>query len=261
MRENETILALVQARMASTRLPRKVLADIGGKPMLQRVIERARAAALVDNVILATTEDEDDAQLADLARSLDIDVYRGSRDDVLDRYYHAAQRFEANVIVRVTADCPLMDPQIIDLAVATFLKGDYDHVSTAYPVATFPDGLDVWVFSFAALEKAWTEASLPSDREHVTTYMWNNPDRFRLCNISNPKDLSTMRWTVDEQRDLEFVRQVYSHLDDGTGRIFGMGEVLELIERHPDLSRINLGISRDEGYQKSLEEDWADRPT
>ena len=255
------IAAIIQARMGSTRLPGKGLADISGKPMAQRVIERVKATSTVDTVVLATTEDEEDTPLSELGDALGIEVFRGSRDDVLDRYYRAALAFRGDVIVRVTADCPLMDPSIIDRTVGVYLDGDYDHVSTAYPVATFPDGLDVWVFSFAALEKAWTEASLPSDREHVTTYMWNNPDRFRLCNISNPEDLSTMRWTVDDRRDLEFVRQVYSHLDDGTGQIFGMGEVLALIERHSDLSRINLGISRDEGYQKSLEEDWADRPT
>ena len=247
--------AIIQARMGSTRLPGKVLADIAGKPMVQRVIERVKAATLLDKVILATTVEERDTPVATLAETLGIDAFRGSVDDVLDRYYQAAKSFGVEVVVRVTADCPLMDPSIIDRAVTTFLEGDCDYVSTAYPVPTFPDGLDVEVFSIWALEKAWKEASLRSEREHVAPYIWENPHIFRLRNIANPEDLSAMRWTVDEERDLQFVREVYRHLDDGTGRIFGMNEVLSLLERHPELLEINQGIQRNEGYQKSLGED------
>ena len=247
--------AIVQARTGSTRLPAKVLVDIVGKPMVQRVIERVKAATLLDKVILATTVEERDTQLANLARSLGTEVFRGSVDDVLDRYYQAANLFGADVVVRVTADCPLMDPSIIDRAVSTFLEGDCDYVSTAYPVSTFPDGLDTEVFSFEALEKAWEDASLKSEREHVTPYIWKNPQIFRLKRVVNSEDLSAMRWTVDEERDLEFIREVYRHLDDGTGRIFGMNEVLSLLERHPELLEINQGIQRNEGYQKSRRED------
>ncbi len=247
--------AIIQARRGSTRLPGKVLADIAGEPMVQRVIERVKAATLLDKVILATTVEERDTPLATLAGSLDVEVFRGSVDDVLDRYYQAAKSFGVEVVVRVTADCPLMDPSIIDRAVTTFLEGDCDYASTAYPVPTFPDGLDVEVFSIWTLEKAWKGTSLPSEREHVTPYIWKNPHIFRLKNIVNPEDLSAMRWTVDEERDLQFVREVYCHLDDGTGRIFGMNEVLSLLERHPELLEINQGIQRNEGYQKSRRED------
>ena len=249
------IAAIIQARISSARLPGKVLMDIAGKPMVQHVIERVRAATLLDKVILATTMEETDAPLATLAGILEIEVFRGSLDDVLDRYYQAAQFFRVEAVVRVTADCPLIDPSIIDRAVKIFLEGDYDYVSTAYPFPTFPDGLDVEVFSIWALEKAWREASLRSEREHVTPYIWKNPHIFRLRSIVNPEDLSSMRWTVDEEKDLQFVREVYRHLEDGTGRIFGMDEVLKLLKQCPEVLQINQGMERNEGYQKSLRED------
>lgn len=247
--------AIIQARMGSTRLPEKVLADILGKPMVQRVIERVKAAMLLDRVILATTVEEQDTPLVNLSESLDVEVFRGSVDDVLDRYYQAARFFEVDVVVRVTADCPLIDPGIIDRAIQVFLEGEYDHVSTAYPVSTFPDGLDVWIFSMEALGKAWEEATLRSEREHVTPYIWENPHIFRLKTVTNTEDLSELRWTVDEENDLQFVREVYSHLDDGTERIFGMQEILHLLERYPEIRKINQGIKRDEGYQQSLRKD------
>ena len=241
--------------MGSTRFPGKVMADLCGKPMLARVIERVAAACLVDRVVLATTENPDDDPVVEVACAGGVESFRGSAEDVLDRYYRAAQQFGADVIVRVTADCPLIDPAVIDRAVATFLGGEYDHVSTAYPVATFPDGLDVWVFSFSALERAWREATLSSDREHVTTYMWRNPHIFRLETVANGADLSSLRWTVDEESDIRMVREVYRHLEDGSGHIFGMGEVLGLLERRPEISTINTAIGRDEGLERSLRRD------
>ena len=253
--KDRTVLAIIQARMGSVRFPGKVLADIGGKPMVQHVIERVRAAGLVSKTVLATTEDPSDDPLEDLGCKLGVAVFRGSSDDVLDRYHAAAIRFGGEVIVRVTADCPLMDPSIIDRAVSVFEAGGYDHVSTAYPVATFPDGLDVWVFSFEALERTWRQATLASDREHVTTFMWKNPHLFRLSNIKHVEDLSHMRWTVDEEVDIRLVREVQRHLGNGTGRIFGMGEILDLLARHPEISRLNSNIGRDEGLVKSVSQD------
>ena len=249
------VLAIIQARMGSTRFPGKVLADIAGKPMLERVVERVMAAECVTTAVLATTQEPSDDPLEDLGRRLGVAVFRGSADDVLDRYRSAAREFGGEVVVRVTADCPLLDPSIIDRAVSTFIAGGYDHVSTAYPVATFPDGLDVWVFSVEALEKTWRQATLRSDREHVTTYMWKNPHIFRLSNIKHSEDLSHLRWTVDEEADIELVREVYRHLSPDTAGIFGMREVLDLLDRHPEISRLNVGIGRDEGLATSVSQD------
>ncbi len=245
-------VAIIQARMGSSRLPGKVLETIAGKPMLQWVIERTQAARKVDQVVLATTIETSDDKVAAFAASLGIGVVRGSVDDVLDRYYQSAKRFAPDLIVRITADCPMIDPQIIDRAIARFQEGGYDYVSTADPVPTFPDGLDVSVTSMAILERVWKEAALKSEREHVFPYVYKNPDKFRLGTVIHDIDLSAMRWTVDEAVDLEFVRTVYAELG---ARIFVMGDVLDLLRRKPELADVNSGIIRNEGYLKSLTQD------
>ncbi len=247
--------AIVQARFGSVRLPGKVLADLGGKPMLERVLERVAAATRVALVVLATTADPEDTPLAALGEALGARVFRGSADDVLDRYHRAATAHGIDVIVRVTGDCPLVDPALIDRTVAVFAEGDCDYVSTSYPVATFPDGLDVEVFSRTALDRAWREARLGSEREHVTPYIWKHPRGFRLKAVTHAENLSAMRWTVDLDRDLEFVRCVYRRLEPASGPVFGMQEILDLLRRHPEIAAINRGIARNEGYEKSLQED------
>jgi len=252
MKSAENTVAIIQARMGSSRLPGKILEDIAGKPMLERVIDRVCAAQAVNRIVLATTTEESDDAVAALGKKSGIEVFRGGVEDVLDRFYQAAEKFEAKTIVRVTADCPLMDPAVIDRAVELFTQGPYDYVSTADPKPTFPDGQDVWVVSFKTLETAWKEAQLSSEREHVMPYIYNHPEKFRIGMVKSPQDLSHLRWTVDERKDLEFVRQVYGYLGNG---IFGINDVLRLLEQHPELSRINAGIVRNEGYQKSLQKD------
>jgi spore coat polysaccharide biosynthesis protein SpsF (cytidylyltransferase family)/aryl-alcohol dehydrogenase-like predicted oxidoreductase len=243
-------VAIVQARTGSTRLPGKILADIAGKPLIQRVLERTRQAALLDEVCLATTLSPADDPLADLARALGFTLFRGSEQDVLDRYYQAALTLGAETVVRVTGDCPFVDPGLIDACVRSRRETGCDYFSNAYPDASYPDGLDVEVFTFAALERAWREAALPSEREHVCPYIWKNPGTFRLAGLRNERDLSHLRWTVDEPRDLEFARALYALLPDPDGR-FGMGEVLALLEASPGLAEINSGIQRNAGYLAS----------
>lgn len=237
--------------MGSSRLPGKVMADIAGKPMLFHVVSRVRRARKVDLVAVATSTHTSDDVLASYCENEGIPCFRGSEDDVLDRFYQAARHFNADVIVRLSSDCPLHDPDVIDMTVNSLLEGDADFVSGGLET-TFPDGLDTAAFHMATLEKTWREAVLRSDREHVTTYIHHNPELFRRKTVRNTEDLSHHRWTVDEPRDLEFVRQVYVHLGD---EHFGMKDVLQLLNRHPELKRINTGISRNEGYLKSLEED------
>jgi len=245
------VAAIVQARMGSTRLPGKVMMDVLGRPLLARVIERAQAIPGVERVILATTADPRDQPLIALAGARGIAAFAGSEDDVLDRYYQAARQFEVEVVVRITADCPLLDPGVSGAVLARFLRGDVDYASNTHP-PTFPDGLDTEVFSFAALARAWRDASLPSEREHVTAYLWKNPDRFRLANVSNNADLSAERWTVDEAQDLEFVRAIYAALGQP---VFGMADVLHVLEQHPELRELNSALKRNAGYARSLKAD------
>jgi spore coat polysaccharide biosynthesis protein SpsF len=244
-------IALIQARMSSSRLPGKVLQDIAGQPMLGRVVHRAQQAKSVDLVAVITSTNAEDDAIEMLCQKNNIPYFRGSLDDVLDRYYQAAIHFQADNVVRLTADCPLLDPKIIDKVVQTFHKSAFDYVSNALE-CTYPDGLDTEIFRFEALERAWQEARLKSEREHVTPYIFKHPELFRLGSVKQEEDLSSWRWTVDTPRDLEFVRAIHKFIKDEE---FGMDEIVKLLKEHPELSELNSGQQRNEGYQKSLRAD------
>jgi len=246
------VVAVVQARMGSRRLPGKSLADIEGKPMLWHVVERVKRARLVDRVVVATSTQPADNAIEEMCHAHGIACYRGSENDVLDRFYHAARGERAAKVVRITADCPLMDPEVIDQVVRRFERGDLDYASNAM-VRSYPDGLDTEVFSFAALECAWHEASKTSEREHVTPYL--RSEKFRTANVENHSICLSQhyRWTVDEAEDLEFIRSVYRAFREK--RNFGMNDVLELLEKNPGLEKMNSEIVSNRGYYKSLYED------
>jgi spore coat polysaccharide biosynthesis protein SpsF len=244
-------IVLIQARMSSSRLPGKVLQDISGQPMLLHVIQRAKKAKSVDMIVVITSTHEDDDAIEMLCKENGISCFRGSLDDVLDRYYQAAISFQADIIVRLTADCPLLDAKIIDKLVQTFHKGDFDYVSNTIE-CTYPDGLDTEVFKLEALGRAWKEACLNSEREHVTAYIYKHPELFRLGNVKNSIDLSHLRWTVDTPEDMEFVRAIYMRFKN---TYFGMSEILTFLKIHPEIASINAGQVRNEGYLKSLNED------
>jgi len=246
------IAVIIQARMSSTRFPGKTLVDIAGEPMLGHVVGRAKLITGVNEVIIATTQNPADAAILHFAERNGLRVHRGSENDVLDRFYETAKRFGVSVIVRVTPDCPLLDPKISGLVLDTFFRADgvLDYVSNTEP-RTFPDGLDTEVFSFSALERAWREAKLPSEREHVTPYIWKNPDKFRIDHLSHNRDLSAMRWTVDEPPDLDFVRAIYARLETKKWN-FGIDEVLGILESEPHLMDMNKDKIRNEGYYRSL---------
>jgi spore coat polysaccharide biosynthesis protein SpsF len=247
------VLAILQARMSSSRLQGKVLADVQGAPMLARQIERIRRSRKVDELCLATSTAVSDDPVAALCEGIGVRVARGSLEDVLDRYYQAALPVRPAHVVRVTGDCPLIDPAVIDEAIGLHLSGAFDYTSnTIHP--TYPDGLDVEVFRFDALRQAWSEARLASQREHVTPFIKQQPERFRLGELRNPVDLNALRWTVDYPRDLEMVRQVYAALYP-TKPDFRMQDILELLERRPDIGTVNVDVERDEGYRQSLEQD------
>ncbi len=245
------VVAIVQARMGSTRLPGKVLAEVNGRPLLWHIIRRVRAARLVDEVVVATSDRTDDDAVARYCEQHGIAVFRGSHLDVLDRFYHAARCFTAETVVRIAGDCPLIDPQVIDHVIQTFSEGKYDYVANILRY-TYPDGLDTEVLSFAALETAWREARYPVEREHVTPYI-RTSGRFRLANVENerPLPVGSLRWTVDGPADLEFVRAIYRRLGEGDPP-FGFTDVLRLLVEEPELMTINAGTIRNEGYYRSL---------
>jgi spore coat polysaccharide biosynthesis protein SpsF len=253
----QKIVAILQARNGSQRLPGKVMMDILGKPMLWHIIKRLKKSKLTDEVVVATTTSKKDDLIVELAQSMHIGVFRGSEQDVLDRYYKTAVEYKADIIVRVTADCPLIDPRIIDKVIEYFLEGQYDYVTNTFIEGdriklTFPDGLDTEVFSFKALEKAWKEAKTPLEREHATSYIWKNPTKFKLGAYQNNEDLSTMRWTVDYELDLEFVRQIYEKLG-AKGEIFYMEDIVELLRKNPRLCEINKAFAINQEYYKQIE--------
>ncbi|MBA3534485.1 MAG: glycosyltransferase family protein [Ardenticatenales bacterium] len=236
------VVAIIQARMGSSRLPGKVLKDLAGEPMLSRVIHRVQRASTVDQVIVATTTEVMDHAIAALGEREGWSVFRGSQDDVLDRYYHAALAHQAEVVVRITSDCPLIDPDVIDQVVGRFLaEGKWDYASNVLPIRTFPRGLDIEVMTFAALHRAWQEDQDSAWREHVTPYLYRHPEWFTCGSVTNTEDLSESRWTVDTPEDYEFAQRIYDHFGHDH---FSWREVLALLKQHPEWQTINRHIEQ-----------------
>lgn len=264
-------VAIIQARMASSRLPGKVLMDLAGTPMLGRVVERTRQARSTDAVVVATTDEPSDDPIVEYCEASHIDVIRGSHFDVLDRYYAAAQARQAGIIIRITADCPLIDPGLIDNTVGALLgkagggagsRGTqaqiFDFAANRLPPPwrrTYPIGLDTEACTLAALARAWREAKEPVEREHVMPFLyegvrlqqdearlWSGTSAhgFRVALLNHTEDLGFMRWTVDRADDLEFVRRVLGHLGDLPG--YTWLDVVELLKAHPELAEINAGV-------------------
>lgn len=249
----ENIVAIIQARLGSTRLPNKVLLKLEDKTVLEHDVERTARSRYIRDVVIATTMAKGDLKIVELCAAKGIRVYCGSENDVLDRYYQAARLVEAEHVVRITSDCPVIDPAVVDQVISLHLESKAD-LSANVLKETFPDGLDVEVFTFAALKKAWEEARLSSEREHVTPYIKNNPQLFKLVNLECPRNLCGKRWTLDNPEDYEFLKAVYRSLYPSNPR-FGMEDILKFLEKHPEIERINSNIMRNEGYQKSLKED------
>ncbi|MBI5643145.1 MAG: glycosyltransferase family protein [Deltaproteobacteria bacterium] len=245
------VVAIIQARMSSTRLPSKVMKTVCGNPILWHVVNRLKASRLIEDIMVATTTDPSDDVIEEWCALTGTASYRGSLEDVLDRYYNAARKIGAKTIVRITADCPLIDPELVDKVIGKFSEGGYDHTGID---SSYPDGLDAEVFSFAALEKAHKEARLASEREHVTPYIWKNPGFFRLSSIKNDKDLSHLRWTVDDAKDFLLVTRIFEGMSSFDG-VFHMNDILEFLDKNPGLLEINSKTMRNEGYAKSLKED------
>lgn len=247
------VVAIVQARLSSTRLPGKVLEPLLGLPMIVFMWRRIQRATLVDTIVLATSVDPSDDVLAEEAARHGITCHRGDLNDVLGRFEGAARAAQADVVVRLTGDCPLIDPEVVDTAIRTLVDSGADYVSNSDP-PTYPDGLDVEVFTFAALVRAHAEARLPSEREHVTPYLRNHKALFHQDNVRACVDMSALRWTVDHADDLAVVRALLAaHTLDSALRADRF-DFLRVYERHAELGDANRH-RRNEGYTKSLQRD------
>jgi spore coat polysaccharide biosynthesis protein SpsF len=247
------IIAILQARYSSSRLPGKVLAPILGKPMLAHQIDRVKKSQKIDRVIVATSNLAMDDPIANLCREMDIECFRGSLDDVLDRFYQAVVTHQPDLVVRLTGDCPLCDVRTIDRAIEFQIEGNYDYASNTIE-PTFPDGLDVEVCRFTVLAEAHQQAVLPSHREHVTQFIHQQPDRYKLGNYRGQVDLSHLRWTVDERLDLELVTKIYESLYP-TNPDFSTLDILTWLKQNPVWENYNTRYERNEGLLKSLAAD------
>ncbi|MCS6944461.1 MAG: glycosyltransferase family protein [Sutterellaceae bacterium] len=244
------VLGILQARVSSSRLPGKVLKPLLGEPMIARQIERLRRARMLEALVLATSTDSSDDPLARWAQAAGVPVYRGSLDDVLDRFVCAARPYAPAHVVRLTGDCPLADPAVIDLVVTRHLQGGADYTSNTLE-PTWPDGLDVEVMTMAALEAAARESTAQYQREHVTQFIIRQPERFRLQNVRADNDLSGLRWTVDEPADFELVEAIYAALYPSKPA-FGTADILAFLRDNPHWMTHNTRHARNEGLARSI---------
>lgn len=244
MAKVKRIVVVVQARMGSTRLPGKIMMNIEGEPMLWHVVNRLNHCELPDKVVVATSNARADDVVEKFCKGRGINIFRGSEDDVLARYYNAAAEYGADTVVRVTGDCPLIDPKIVDKTVLAYLNNrkDYDGASNVIE-RTYPRGLDTEVVSFGCLERCHKNASERYQREHVIIYIYEHPEDFKLYNVKNDINLSSLRWTVDEEADFKFVTEIYKRLYRDR-KIFYMNDVLKTLDRDPSILLINRGIEQ-----------------
>ena len=245
------ILSIVQARMSSTRLPFKVMKEVLGKPLIGYVFERLAYSKRINKIILATSRSKENDPLARYVKDLGFEVYRGSEEDVLERFYYAATGYKPQTVVRVTADTPLIDPKVCDRLIDFFLRETADYACLG---KTFAEGVDCEVFSYSALVKAYQNSNKKSEREHVTPYIYNHPHLFKKVTMENKTDDSRWRFTVDEQEDFEVVNAIMKALYE-KDPIFSLEEIKEFLTAHPNIAKKNVQIIRNEGYLKSLKED------
>ena len=230
------LCCVIQARMGSSRLPGKVMMNVDEKnTLLHYIIQQLKFSKLANNIIIATTTSEKDDNIVDFATKMNLKHFRGEVDNVLDRYYQCAKNFSISTIVRISADDPLIDPTIVDKVIEKFYSNSYDYVSNTNP-RTFPQGNEIEVFSFETLEFAWKNAKKISEKEHVTPYIYNNKEKFRMANVEHSKNLSSLRWTVDTQNDLDFVRLIISKIQK-TPTL--MTDIQDILSKEPRLLDIN----------------------
>ncbi|MFZ7133083.1 MAG: cytidylyltransferase domain-containing protein [Eubacteriales bacterium] len=250
------VVAIIQARVGSSRLPNKVMLEISEKPVLWHVVNRTSNSRKIDKIVVATSEDTGNDLIREYCAENGIECTSGSENDVLDRYYKALKNInieDDDLVVRITADCPLIDPVVIDEVIERHIDTNSDYTSNCIE-PTFPDGLDCEVFKASVLKQAWKGAKLKSEREHVTLYIRNHPEIFRIESYKGDKDLSNLRWTLDEEEDFQLIKEVYEELYN-ENKMFSTKNILSLLENKPSLISINSRYIRNEGLIKSLNED------
>ena len=253
--EKRNTIAIIQARMNSTRLPKKVLMEVDGIPLLKYQLKRIGASNIIDKLIVATSTKVTDNIIENFCKKNEIACYRGSEDDVLNRYYECAKKYKSDVIVRLTADCPLLDPKVIDTILKVYLTNSYDFVTNTSPIigeSTYPDGMDVEIFSFKILDKAQKEAKKPSDREHVTSFFWRKKNLFSTFRCSLKKDLSAYRITLDYTKDFEVISAIIQalHLKDP---FFSMNDIIRFLDENPKIKLLNSEFKRDDRWQSLID--------
>lgn len=243
---------IIQARMGSSRFPGKVLMEIiDQETILHYVIKQVKFCKMIDRIIVATTTLPEDDKICDVCSNLSIECFGGNEENVLDRYYKCAKKFSVSNIVRIPADKPLIDPKIVDNIVEVFDSGMYDYVTNFLP-STVPQGTEVEIISFEAIEKAWKNAVLPSDKEHVTKYVYTHEKEFEIFNVKNEKDFSEFRWAVDEVEDLKLIKEIVKRIKK---RPIHTEDIIKILEKEPQLKKINESVSNNIGYLKSLKND------
>lgn len=246
-------LCIIQARTGSSRLSGKVLKSIEGKTVLEHVVSRAKKSSMISDVVVATTIEKSDLQIVRLCAEQGIRVFCGSEDDVLDRFYQCAKLLKPDNVIRITSDCPMIDPAIIDMVIQEHIDQKADYTSNSL-TESYPDGEDVEVFKFSALTTAWHESALKSEREHVTPYIKKHNEIFKLFSVVSETDFSSKRWTLDKQKDFDFISIIFKALYNNNN-YFGMNDILAFLLNNPEVEKINNSIERNEGYNKSLKED------
>lgn len=243
-----TTNAIIQARCGSTRFPNKVFADVNGKPLIWHVVNRLTHAKTINKIVIATTINEKDDKIEKWCNENNVACYRGSENDVLNRYYSASVAFPSDIVVRITADDPFKEPAVIDAVVNKLVNEGFDHVTNNYP-PSWPEGLDCEAFTFAALEASEKSTNDAFEREHVTQYIYHNPDKFKIGNVASPKNLSYLRWTIDKEVDYEMVKAVYAHRNPANTGILLLDEILDILEKNPEIKEINSSVERSAMYK------------
>ena len=256
---DKKIVAIIQARMGSSRLPGKVLLPILDKTVLEHIVQRLLLVKQIDQVVVATSVEKADDKIAELCRLKSIPCFRGSESDVLDRFYKAALSENAEIVLRITGDCPLIDPGVVGQLIEYFITAEYDHcgvaagagVANINQINRFPDGLDAEIFSMEVLTKAWSESVKPLHREHVTPFIWQQPERFKIGSlVSDSGNYGSHRWTLDNQEDFDLIVWIYTMLSQAKGVGFGMYDILKLLADHPEKLKGNQHLIGEEGYEQ-----------
>ena len=240
--------AIIQARCGSTRFPDKVFADIDGKPLLWHAVNRLRYTEMIDDIILATTTDRKDDRIENWCRSESVKCFRGSENDVLNRYYSASLEFPSDIVVRVTADDPFKEPHVIDKVIGKLIDDKLDLVTNNFP-PSYPEGLDCEAFTFEVLQTMENNAHDSFEREHVTQYVYHNPEKFKIGNVVSEKQLSSYRWTIDNYEDYEMVKSIYAKREKASDEILLMDEILKILVENPEIAGINSNVKRSAMYQ------------